>query len=807
MVQTSNKGVELKEPSIPANLNYFFILLAGFFLLGLMLIQINNFRWLGAPIIISEPYWNYWLLAALGLIAYGFYRTPPHLSSGDVPKWTAYSILAIVIAVAAILRMVRADQAYSSYWGDPAIEIADVCEIVQKHNFYTIFAEGGREPLFSYCAALIWWLLPTLKALLVQRLAANIISLTSIWILYRVGREISGKRLIGVIVAALAGVTKGLLILNICGMRVTTLTFGISLMMWAQIKLFKRTNLKHFLFWGAALVAGLYTYTVIRLWIPFLIFLTLGFVLWKNKNSKIHSWIKVAAFLLLVFYLSFYSDSLLGIWSNNFISKIWVSNFTLWSIWQGVFAGLFIYAYGISEGNERWLSAWALGVLVVGILSHPIALHPEVANRIKDQSLLPHTLGGLFSANERNLLLDRGRQTLLGLFAVGTGRSDMDVLGDCFYDFQASLVIVLGLIYAIVRPTWLKSFLVLCSMVALLPYWLTYDLHMAKISGTVTPMLLLAALAVGRLVEISTQKELKTKTLGLVFILGLFLFWGWQIRSSYQRVYDQWWWEVCSADVCVARSVDQFLPDKRVYLAQIPDSIPHDIFFDVNTQAVLHDNESTYLLQPTNVIDVRANEPRKDVVVIVSSLMKDLIQQIKHDFPQSTWIPTWQSYQKSHDEVPFLYSVVIPADQIPEKAGKLFSFNVMDGNLWRRKVYLYRLSLREGTVQYEDLSPTLNPPPPGAVTHAVEAQGQWDAPQDGDYRLKVEGQDYTQVFIDGRIVLYLKERITGSDSHQLFLKKGSHQIKIVSYLVVGNSFPILTVQNKGLNYKTVLNSL
>ena len=131
------------------------VLLAGVFLLGLLLIQEDNFRWLGAPFITPSLYWNFLLIAALGLIAYSFYSFPSEISSGDISKKVAYPVLTFILIVAAYLRFVRADQAYSGYWADPAIEIADVCEMVQKHVFFVIFPEGGREPFFSYCAAFI----------------------------------------------------------------------------------------------------------------------------------------------------------------------------------------------------------------------------------------------------------------------------------------------------------------------------------------------------------------------------------------------------------------------------------------------------------------------------------------------------------------------------------------------------------------------------------------------------------------------------------------------------------------------------
>ena len=128
------------KPSLSQQpLRNFLILFSGVCLLGLLLIQETNFRWLGVSLNIPDPFWNFLLVISLGAIGYGFYRIPTKPTSDDLSKWVAYPILAFILGVAAYLRFVRADQAYSAYWADPAIEIADVCEMVQKHVFFVIF--------------------------------------------------------------------------------------------------------------------------------------------------------------------------------------------------------------------------------------------------------------------------------------------------------------------------------------------------------------------------------------------------------------------------------------------------------------------------------------------------------------------------------------------------------------------------------------------------------------------------------------------------------------------------------------------
>ncbi len=800
------KVSKTKKQPIGWNPRDLFILLGGILFLGLMMIQEPNFSWMGSPLAIQNPtLWGFLLVLGLVWVAYGLYRVPTEPVAADLSKRVAYSLLFVILAVAAYIRMFRADEAYSGYWADPGTEIADVRDMIDKHVFHIIFPGGGREPFYSWVAAAIWWCFPAFKALLAQRLTSNLINLVTIWLFYRVGREWTGKRLTGVLFAALGAASKPLILLDLSGMRVTTATFGVSLMLLGQVKLFQKKNLKHFLVWGAFLAASLYTYTIVRVLIPFLVLLTLIWVLRDKESQKAPGWIKAVCWVLFVLYFAFYCDSMLGVFYQNLISKIWASSLTLWFLWQCAFAGLFIWAYNQkAAAKAKWLLAWGMGLLLVGILSHPIALHPESAARISGQSLLPKSLAGWFSSEFIHNMSVWVGQTFSSLFYMGRGRSDMTVLNDCFFEFHAAIWVAMGLLYALVRPTPWKTFLVALTLVALVPYLLTTDLHAAKLLAASVPLLLLAALVMSLVVENFTRIKGRGTWPVIALVLGLLVFWGWELQTSYVRVYDKWWWEVWNDDVAVGRQADRFSPTAHVYLVRIPDNVPHpNQFFDTNTQSVLHDVDPVYLFQPVNPIPVRRGEAKPNVVVLVSPLMKPLVAELKKEFPLSTWEPTWQYYQKSHNETPFLYTVQIPTDEIPDRPGKLFYYVAADPNAWIRRTYISRMCMREGVIDHEDASLTLNPFLSSQGGSPISMEKNWIAPEDGDYTFTLRSGDSAQLMVDGKEIFTIFPGSKGFETARLSLKKGVHQVHIAGYMT---GVPALKIENKSSNYLVDLGS-
>src|SRR5271170_4997494 len=124
-----------------------------------------------------------------------------------------------ILAVAAYLRLYHYWEPVPTYWDDFAQEIIAPRNILDFHANHWVFDLGRREPFFSYFAAALWWFLPAAKGLMIQRLACVILNLLAIWVLYLVGKELSGRRA-GVLLAALGAINLDLLLKCLVGMRI-----------------------------------------------------------------------------------------------------------------------------------------------------------------------------------------------------------------------------------------------------------------------------------------------------------------------------------------------------------------------------------------------------------------------------------------------------------------------------------------------------------------------------------------------------------------------------------------------------------
>ncbi len=787
----------------------FLLLTLGIFLVGLIFIQMDQFHWLGVALVIPERFRFILLMLGITFSAFGIWKLPTTASKADMSRRFAYPLLVVIVIVGTVLRFIRAGQAFWAYWGDPAMNVEYMIHACDFHWFPVIYPGSASEPLYTWVGGVVSLIFPTWKALFVQRFTGNLFNIPVIWLCYRLGREVSGKRTVGVVLAALVAASKPLILLDLSGMGPLSSPLAIALYLWFQFRLFKKPNLSHFLQWGAILAFGLYTYNATRPWPPFLIVITLGWILWKEKQDKVEVWWPVKSLTLLFSfcYLLFYVDNMLSVLHGNPIAQFWGYSVPLWVFIQIIFLIGLIYGYRVSGDAGKRLCGWAMGVMVAGVLSHPLALHTESAMRIHNQSLLPENLSGWFSMAFINKMIHQNREVFYAWFVAVNDRSDMNVMGDALFDYHADVLVVLGVIYAAVRLSWKKSFLFVCAIVGSVPYLLTTIVYSAKLLCSVIPLLLLAALFLGRVIEAFLQKPANKNWIGAFIILLLLSYWTWEIKGTYERVYDTWWTAVTNDDVRVGQEALKVLPNNRVYLT--PQTTVRDSsFFDWEVMVVLLDRNPAYtLVFPSNIISVGPSEKRKDVTVVVSPLSKPIVDRLKKEFPKATWTPGWQFYQQSHNEVPFLYTVTILASDIPEKPGKMFQFHVVADSFWRRYVYFYRLSLREGAIEYEDASPILNSPLANATGQPVAADGEWVAPADGNYTFSIYTGDYTRIQVDNQVVIdFIREGRPYPISNTFFFKKGSHHVRYSTYFHIASRFSDVAIESKDLNYKTILGS-
>lgn len=823
------------------------MLLLGLLLVGAVFLQNEPFQWLGVPVRLPVNHLDFLLFVAAVLLFLGFRGLPYPPSASDLPRWAAYPLLLFFLAVTVYMRMYRASDPIGRYWDDPAICIIDPCNIFELHVFRIDFAIGHREPLYPYAAAGIWWLFPNMKALVVERLTSTLFDVAAVWLFYRLGREVSGKRLVGLLLAALGAVSKPMILQNLGGMPGLTLPFIISLVMWFQLRLFRKSDLSHFLQWGFILGFGFYTYIAYRPWMLFLAFSALAWMLWqafvaprllgaapkppkagraKPKTVSVTFPQNIFSILgmegaqkpapelsalywgLLLLVLAglaglffFLLDRLFVVFVGNPLSAIWSSNLWGWLGINAVLFGILGYLYAVTRGMARKIMGWCLGVLLAGFLVYPLAMNEEIGIKIRDISILPKNPAEWFGGTFIHTVWQRFDVAVKALFLTGEDRADMNVVGDPFFDFHAAVLALAGLVFAASRFSWMRIFLVLCVCTGMVGRVLTNDPTSAKLLGGLPALLLLSAWGLGSWLSAAFTGPWKKRWVGLVLVLGLGAFWVWEGQGSFERIYVKWW-GIASPDVFVSNEISRVMPDHRVYLGLYNGMG----FASPAVEGVIHDGEPLYLLDKTNVIDLKPGESLQDLAVIVNGADAEWTPLLKKDFPRAQWIPQWQYYQTKGDH-PSLYDVIIPAKDIPQKPGKLFMVRTVPDAKWHRRVYMTYFGLCRGMIKDEDWSPSLNPVPTGAGSLSISAEGDWEAPADGHYTFSVNSANPLQVWVDGEKALasvtagWVPARKV---THTIYLKKGVHHLRYLAYLRANAWFDRVTIENAETGFKDVL---
>lgn len=777
------------------------LMLFGALLMGVLFLQLENFQWLapGLPVHIPKEQWNFLFIVAFLILAYG-YRTMPVSEHFEMPRWAAYPLLLVVLGTAAFLRLYHLGDPVPTYWDDEAMCVIDPRNVIDLHDFKITFPIGLREPLHGYVTALVWVLLPGLKPIVIQRLAACLFDLLAVYVFYLLGREVSGKRMGGVLLAALGAVSKPMIMQNLCGMGGVTLTLGVSLLLLFQNRVFREPKFSHFIGWGLAIAFGIYTYISIRPWVLFLTAVTILWILWTRRKDKVQ-WKPLGLLALFALgYFMFYLDKLLYIFHGNPISAVWGGNGALWFGIQVAFLAGLIWVHNHFKGREKQLASLGLGLLLAGFLVHPLAMDPGISFKIRDIGMKNPFFW--FTPTGFSQIKTEFLNTITSLFVWGPDRADMNVVNDAFFDYHAVIWVMLGLAYAAARPSWIKGFFVLCALVGIVPHVMTSDPQSAKMLGSMPPLMLLGALAFQHWINGALSSKGLVRAMGVLLIAGTGAFWVWEGKGTFQRIYGDWW-RITSPDVFVSREVTQLLPDHRVYL------VPYGGmgFMSPAVQGVLHDGDPVYLFKNNeNVIDVPEGEKRPDVAVIVFMSDHVVMDRLKKEFPKAVWNGRWQYYQTPGVGNAFMNDVVIPASEIPEKPGKLFRFRTVPAGGWKRRIYVTYYGLSRGMIQSEDISPTLNPVGVEAGAHSVSGEGVWEAPVDGTYSFAAYTPDVTQVFIDGQLVLGLVPGGSGAKhaNEKAFFKKGPHQVLFLSFLKVNLIFPRITIKEPTTHYEQIL---
>ncbi|MGB5931540.1 MAG: glycosyltransferase family 39 protein, partial [Anaerolineae bacterium] len=211
--------------------------------------------------------------------------------------------LALIVLVAAFLRLYRLHEVPSGLYGDEAFKGVEAGRVLSGEE-HPIFFEGnfGEEPLYTYLVAVSFLLFGASGWAI--RLVAALAGLATIPFLYLLARELFPSRegqppLVGLLAAFWLATSYWHIIYSRFGIEPVLLPLFITLssyFLWRGLRSERRGP---FIWSGLFLGASLYTYQAARLWFPFLLSLLGYFLVVKKEFREAH-----LANLVLLFLIS-----------------------------------------------------------------------------------------------------------------------------------------------------------------------------------------------------------------------------------------------------------------------------------------------------------------------------------------------------------------------------------------------------------------------------------------------------------------------------------------------------------------------
>ncbi len=500
----------LETPSRFFGPNWLIALLFSWGLILLGLFNLPNYRMLLSP---DFPLPNLpvrWLLALgfIGLVA--LFKLAPRVAENewDISPWTAKVWFVLFMVLAAWLRLKNAAEPVSGFWDDHYVVTRDIRNIVDFYWRPLLMPSGWREPFFPYLTALLWLVLPNATGVTIVHVSSAVIDLMALWALYLAAKEVGGRRM-GLLVLGMGAICKALIEPCFFGYGNNTTVLGCALAMLFSLRVLKKPDWKHFLYWGLSLGFGAYCYVPFRVWIPVL----LGCLwLWVYSDPKERG---KDPFRLVLGIGGMTALALLFAIKNSFLSSEspLVKFLTSLPVLILVVAGL-IFAYvkvakqGL-KGDGFKLFGWATGAIFTVLTMLPLFFHPNYSSHVADLSVFSKTFSpkpgdGLHHLMDNIIIC-------LGLMFGQTGEvAQCPGIGDSFYDFFLAASGALALAYFVARPSWLKGFLLLLWVNSLTPFLLSNAPHSFRMVGADAPLLFIGAWGLNRLwlafVQVGSRK-------------------------------------------------------------------------------------------------------------------------------------------------------------------------------------------------------------------------------------------------------------------------------------------------------------
>ncbi len=720
-------------------------------------------------------------LAGLLLMVLGFRNLPSRPVAPDFSPALARWLLLGVIVLGFAFRIYRVGHPIGWYFDDHAFDAIDTRNMLDLKDYHLIFPVHYQNPLYNYWILALWSLVPEANGLVMQRVAATLMEMMSLWFLYLLGRELSGRRT-GVLLALLAAVSKPLLREVVHGMLVVTCPFALSLALLFTVRFLKKPGWKHALLWGFSVALLMYAYTALRPLVPFLILLVLVWFLLDRSRAlpaRPASWI-LGSGVFIAWMLMFILRN--GALQDPGVLKPFVSP-AAWSLYAFLLAWPAWRVHRAArEGKGGGLVLrWAAGLLLATALMAPLIFHVRFPQRGAMLSLFSGAAAEPGVGNPWTYILGNLVETFRAFF-MGRG-----LFHDGILDFHDTLLVALGAACFLARPTRGGFLMALAVPAAASGYILTWNSHHSRAIPAVLPLLALAALGLDRLAASWVHR--RQAALGWT-LLAFFL--AWHAWASFDRVQLRWARQEGAASA-VASVLRAESPQRRVYYAQVAQ------FDSPLSQSVISEGHPFWILQEENPIVLEEGDRVPDVVVIVSGTNDPgTVVRLRGLFPEARFedvrIPSTPPPGPS-----LIVKMTLPGDQVPTQPGRLFHVVRRSPGEWRRQRSHAVYGLNRGVIALEDVTTSFNAPLSIDGRASLRLTGNLRAPQNGTYRFSSTAKLFVVLDVDGKRVLDLRPRHrTVEGEKSVVLQAGDHRVEYQTFFDNDYIVPEVFVEGPGL---------
>jgi hypothetical protein len=637
------------------------------------------------------------LISGFVLLFFGFRATAQAKPAGDLSTLQAALWMGLAFVAAAALRLYQMDVPHGGWWSDQTVSTGYGWDAFIKHQWPLMTSDSGCRPGFpTWVEIAVLSLFPDLSAPAMLRVTGTVLDGFSLGIFYLLGKELGGRRT-GVIMAAMAAVSREMILKLFWGFDLSSYVFVAGLALLVFFRLIHKPSYWRFIQWGAATAFGLYCYNGYRAWIPFLFAVVPFWILSHPQERKWGLWGYLLALVPPVVWLAWFFRAGHIIPPDSYLGSV-QSNWLFWTL-AGLAAlcAMRILAGLKKAGSGHLLLGWALGLSVAAVIFRPLSLHPIFAGRA-------HSVLDIKPLLNPSTFIQFCSDKLADLYQVVLLDGRMDYFGpihETFFSLHALVLIFLGLAFFLAKPSKDKMWLALFVVPAVAPYALTGTTHTGRLMGAVPVFYLLAALALDRYWAIFSIKagNWVARLLGLT-LLGAF--WAWSGWANFHSVWT--WSNIKEAAAFMYDEATIETKNGRVYLARFERTTYGDM-------DQLVDRRPIYWLWPSNAIYLSPGQKTPDVIVLCLTGDEKNEQLLRKEFPKAIWAFATDR-PSAFSRTRYLWRVRIPADQITSNPKKLLFTREIPPEGWTRKYYSISSGIARGIVFFEDAVADLRAPFP-----------------------------------------------------------------------------------------------